>query len=175
MAQTYAYARQAGFEPAAAVIAAAVAMAESGLNTAAVGDVGLQTDYWGPSVGLMQIRTVRADTGTGRDRDIARLDDPLQNMLAAYAISNGGRNWTPWTTYTRGTYRRYLGQAQGGASDVGTVPGATMTTQPASWVGLLGVDDLGARARGIGVMLLVVAAGGVLLVLGGRRAIGGGS
>ena len=30
---------------------------------------------------------------------------------AAFAISGGGSNWQPWTTYTQGIYRRYLDQA----------------------------------------------------------------
>lgn len=33
------------------------------------------------------------------------LSDPLYNARAAYAISNGGTNWTPWSTYNSGAYR----------------------------------------------------------------------
>lgn len=33
------------------------------------------------------------------------LSDPLYNAQAAYAISNKGTNWTPWSTYNSGAYR----------------------------------------------------------------------
>lgn len=170
MAQAYAYARQAGFDPAAATVAAAVAMAESGLNPGAKGDVGLETDYWGPSVGLMQIRTVRSQTGTGGDRDISILSDPLQNMLAAYHISHGGKDWSPWTTYTSGKYRQFLGQASaGGAAAGNNTPQATQ----ANWLtDALGLDDAAATAKRWGLMAIAIVAGGALVVAGAYRALG---
>jgi len=173
MAQAYAYARKAGFDPAAAVIAAAIAMAESGLNTGAKGDVSLQTDYWGPSVGLMQIRTVKSQTGTGKDRDISLLSDPLQNMIAAYHISNGGKNWTPWTTFTRGTYRQFIGQANEGAKAGGTAANTGGDIEQVGWLGdALGVDELAGRAKQLGFVMLAIVAGGALVVLGGYRLAG---
>lgn len=167
MAQAYAYARQAGFDAAAAVIAAAIAMGESGLNTAASGDESLQTDYWGPSVGLMQIRTVKSQTGTGGDRDITRLMDPLQNMAAAFKISAQGKDWTPWTVYKTGKYREFLGQANaaiGGA-------GGGVQTNP---VGLLDnpLGDIGGQARRVGLVMLGIVAGGALVVLGAYQLAG---
>jgi hypothetical protein len=167
MAQAYALARQAGFDPASAVIAAAVGMAESGLNTGARGDVGLQTDYWGPSVGLMQIRTVKSQTGTGGDRDISRVNDPLQNMIAAYDISHKGKDFSAWTTYNNGAFRQFLGQS-GAAAGTG---GATAATG-ASWLGALTPDSLGEKVKGIALILLAVAGGGALVVLGGYKAVG---
>lgn len=174
MAQAYAYARQAGFDPASAVIAAAIAMGESGLNPAAIGDVSLQDATWGPSIGLMQIRTLKRDTGTGRVRDIETLRDPLQNMLAAFKISSGGKDWTPWTVYNTGKYRQFLSQAE--AAGGGYVPGVGgVATQP---VGV--VDDfLGglaepflAEGKKIAITLLI-AAGGVTLVLLGTAGLWG--
>lgn len=170
MAQAYAYARQAGFDPAAATVAAAVAMAESGLNTGARGDTGLETSYWGPSVGLMQIRTVKSQTGTGGDRDISILSDPLQNMIAAYHISHSGKDWSPWTTFNTGKYRQFLGQAQTGAATAGnSTPAATQ----ANWLtDTLGIDDAVAAAKKLGLMAAAVLAGGALVVIGGYRALG---
>jgi hypothetical protein len=170
MAQAYAYARQAGFDPAAATVAAAVAMAESGLNPGAQGDTGLETAYWGPSVGLMQIRTVKSQTGSGKDRDISRLSDPLQNMISAYHISNGGKDWSPWTTYNTGKYRQFLGQASSGAATAGnSTPAATQ----ANWLtDAIGIDDAAAAAKKLGLMAAAVLAGGALVVVGGYRALG---
>ena len=31
--------------------------------------------------------------------------NPLGNAKAAVVISDDGRNWTPWTTFTSGAYR----------------------------------------------------------------------
>lgn len=169
MSQTYALARQAGFDPAAAVIMAAVAAGESGLNPDAVGDVKLQNAKWGPSVGLPQIRTLKADTGTGRTRDITRLrNDPLQQMVAAYEISGHGRDFTPWSVYTSGEYRRFLGQASTAAgSGGGYVPGAHVV--PVGWQ-----QDAGGRLTALAVLGVAVVLGVGLVVVGATRATGTG-
>lgn len=173
MAQTYAYARQAGFDPAAAVIVSAIAAGESGLNPAAVNKRAEVTEKWGPPVGLLQVRTLKADTGTGRLRDITRLADPVQNMAAAYEISGHGKDFTPWEAYTNGSYRQFLGQASTAAHDGGGyIPGATV--QP---VGLLdgGLPDVGANLQRLAVLGVLVVLGGGLVVVGAARATGAGS
>ena len=87
----------------------AIAQAESARNPGAVGDVALQNGTWGPSVGLFQIRTLKAETGTGSDRDIQRLmNNPAEQVKAAMNISGGGSNYRPWSTYTNGAYRKFL-------------------------------------------------------------------
>lgn len=107
--QTYQLLRDAGFNPIAAAQMTAIARAESGLRTDAVGDVNLQTPKWGPSVGLFQVRTLRSQTGTGGERDQAALmASPAAQARAAYEISNGGRNFRPWTTWTSGSAAREL-------------------------------------------------------------------
>lgn len=115
--QIYITARAAGFTVYSAVTATAIALAESGGDPANIGDKSLTTAVYGPSVGLMQIRTVKAETGTGKSRDINRLTDPLFNMKAAYAISLSGINFTPWTAYTttdpRKSYKQHLATAMG--------------------------------------------------------------
>jgi hypothetical protein len=132
-ADIYATAQAAGLSSAQAVIATAIALGESGGDDANVGDVSLQTDYWGPSVGLWQVRTVKSETGTGSDRDIMALQgNPSRQARAMFNISNRGTNWTPWTVYTRGIYSRFMGQAQsamtGGTAITGTSPvGAVLT------------------------------------------------
>lgn len=37
---------------------------------------------------------------------------PRTCARAAYAISGGGTNWRPWSTYKNGSYRRHLGTAR---------------------------------------------------------------
>lgn len=91
-----------------AQVAVAIAMAESGLNPNAEGDVTIQTSTWGPSVGLWQVRSLKADSGTGRTRDASRLKDPAFNAKSMAEISNGGTNWSPWSVYTSGAYRSNL-------------------------------------------------------------------
>jgi LysM repeat protein len=80
---------KAGGRPAAAFIAAEIAMAESGGRQYAhspTNDFG----YWqingshGPSMATY---------------------DPMGNARAAVRISSNGHNWFPWTTYTSGAYR----------------------------------------------------------------------
>jgi LysM repeat protein len=80
---------RAGGRPAAAFMAAEIAMAESGGREFAhspTNDFG----YWqingshGPSMATY---------------------DPMGNARAAIRISSNGHNWFPWTTYTSGAYR----------------------------------------------------------------------
>jgi murein DD-endopeptidase MepM/ murein hydrolase activator NlpD len=134
----YALARSAGFDPSTAAVMVAIAGAESGWNPVAVGDAGLADDTWGPSIGLWQIRSLRAQTGTGRERDASRLTDPAFNARAAFTIYKQ-QGLRAWSTYSNGRFRNYLGQATaasvGGAVDQATsgaglsgaiVPGATI-------------------------------------------------
>jgi hypothetical protein len=92
------------------VTAAAVAMAESGGDPCAQGDPNIGTRSCTPngrstSFGLWQIHvtpTIHAAY------DPLKLLDPTYNAQAALAISKGGTDWTPWTTFTSGAYRRYM-------------------------------------------------------------------
>lgn len=123
--QTVRAAYAAGFRGEQLVTAVAIAKGESGWRADAEGDVGLANDKWGPSIGLWQIRSLRADTGTGRDRDAAALRDPTFNARAAWSISSGGSNWRPWTVYTSGAYRAHIGAARAAiaAAGVSSPPG----------------------------------------------------
>jgi Lysozyme like domain len=77
--------------------AVAIATAESGREPRKLGDQSLQTDVWGPSVGLWQIRSLKADKGTGRTRDADKLVDPASNSKAMVEISKKGADWSPWS------------------------------------------------------------------------------
>jgi hypothetical protein len=108
--------RRVGFTAANARIASAIAMCEAPAmvngvphsNFGAIGDQTLATDVWGYSYGGFQIRSLRADKGTGRTRDELRLVDPIFNAAAARTIKLAAGGFSPWSTYTSGMYRAYL-------------------------------------------------------------------
>jgi hypothetical protein len=82
---------QAGGSPAAARVAASVAMAESGgRQYASLSNTNGTTDrgYW-------QINSVHGSLSTY---------GAYANARSAVLISNGGRDWTPWVTYDTGAY-----------------------------------------------------------------------
>lgn len=121
-----------GFNPAQATVMTAIALAESSGNDTALGDVGLENTTWGPSYGLFQVRTLKSDTGKGTDRDVSWLSQSDANQAkAAFDISHGGADFSPWTTYTSGAYQKYLGQAQAAA-------GSTVTTAGSGPVPMIG-------------------------------------
>jgi Lysozyme like domain len=100
-------ARRAGFPEDQIATAVAVAMAESGGNPDAVGDLSITP---GGSIGLWQIN-LQAHPDLAAKFD---LKDPLQNAMAAYQVwQNSGGRWSPWTTYNTGAYQQYLGAGQG--------------------------------------------------------------
>lgn len=77
-------------------LAVAIALAESGGVTNAV--LRNEREY---SVGLWQINTnVHPYTPEA-------MADPTQNALAAFAISKGGTDWRPWSTYKNGAYKKF--------------------------------------------------------------------
>lgn len=171
-AQVYGYARGGGFNQAEAVIATAIAQAESGNRTDAVGDTTLQNATWGPSYGLWQVRSLKAESGKGTSRDGTRLTDPAFNARAAYAIYKGRGGWNNWSTYKDGAYAKNLTGAQavtGTPATVGvTLPvsantatstGLTVTpaslfgnstaADPVSWAGSITSGLAGGLADGL--------------------------
>ncbi|MEJ3746711.1 NlpC/P60 family protein [Actinomycetes bacterium KLBMP 9797] len=143
--QIYGFARRAGFSPDEAATMTAVALAESGGNSQAHNPV--RED----SRGLWQIN-VRAHP------DLARrfnLYDPLQNAQAAFEVSGGGRDASPWTVIHGGTAARYLrfkDDAQRAAIAFGDGPGRGV------WTGTSGYGDpMSAGADGPGAESPVAA------------------
>jgi len=83
------------------VTALAISKGESGWDPAAIGDTTITDATWGPSVGLWQSRTLKAERGTGSPRDIDALTGNPQAQAASMAsISGGLTNWQPWSVYT---------------------------------------------------------------------------
>jgi LysM repeat protein len=77
----------AGGNPGEAVMAASIAMAESGGNQYALSPTD---DY-----GYWQINASNGPLATF---------NPYGNARAAITLSDNGTNWSPWTTYTSGAY-----------------------------------------------------------------------
>lgn len=104
--------RSVGFQGEGLRIAYAVAMAESSGNARAHNSDTSTDDN---SYGLFQINML-GDMGPERRRQYGlssneSLFDPYVNAKVAYKMSNGGKNWQPWSTYKRGDYKKYLGGA----------------------------------------------------------------
>lgn len=104
LSQLQALASQAGLSGNAVKIAAAIAMAESGGNTQAYNpETAAGTPVGHGSRGLWQIY------GYAHPQyDSSAMFDPVQNSRAMFAISSGGTNWNPWSTYKNGQYKAYL-------------------------------------------------------------------
>lgn len=101
-----AYAAAAGFQGNSLITATAIAMAESSGRTDVINASG--------AVGLWQILMSAHPQWTQ-----AQLMDPYTNAKAAFQISNGGSNWSPWVTYTNGAYKQFYLQAQSTPVDQG--------------------------------------------------------
>ena len=128
-----------GFHGKALKTAYAIALAESGGRSNAMGDIKLQDKKWGPSVGLFQIRSLKHWKDFNDPyRDASRLKDPSYNIEAAWTKSKHGTNFKPWTTYTGGAFVKHLSEADvmakaagvGGGHDtmnLGTAGAGTVT------------------------------------------------
>lgn len=138
-AQIAKLARQAGFTGNALVTAVAVGMAESRGKVKAIGDTRLQNTTWGPSVGIWQVRSLNKDRGRGSERDQLANMNPVNNARSAYKISGGGKNFKPWSVYTKGLYRDYLDEAQAAVSQMAT--GGAMALGASLGAGIGGHDD----------------------------------
>lgn len=135
VAQLYALAVSTGF--ADPVTAAAIAMAESGGNPDAVGDLVITPPLG--SIGLWQI-----NAAAHPQYDPTSLHDPNTNAAAALTISSGGTNFNPWSTYTTSnpalSYQRFLPAVQ--AASGSWLPG--VTTSPLAQVAVILAAGAGA-------------------------------
>ena len=121
---------QAGFSGDALVTMIATALGESGLDPDVGGDSSLANGTWGNSIGISQIRSLRDQTGTGGWRDATRLTDPAFNARAAWSISNGGTNFSPWTVYNTGQYTKNMDRAKAAVAALAAAGGAGPAGSP---------------------------------------------
>jgi len=110
-----------GFRGKALQTAFAVALAESGGRTKALGDTGITNKTYGPSMGVFQIRSLKDPKKYpgGQWRDAKRLFDPSFNVKAAWNISNEGQNWKAWSAYKNGSFSQFLDDAEAAAKSAG--------------------------------------------------------
>ena len=133
----------AGFSGEALVVAVAIAKGESGFRTDAVGDTGITDETWGPSIGLYQVRSLHAERGTGGERDELANLDPGHNAASAFSISNGGRNFRPWSVFTAGIFQRHLEAVRPACMAVDATVPAVAVPLAAQHSGLLRQGDEG--------------------------------
>ena len=127
-AQIHALAIKAGFNSTTAITATAIALAESGGRPDAIGDINVPTPG-SKSVGLFQINwTPQMNKVAWRDPK-ANLD-PLTNTQSAYTISNHGTNFSPWTTYKTGAYRRFLATVEAAIAAPKVKPSGPVSPAP---------------------------------------------
>ena len=108
-----------GGSPQGASIAAAIALAESNGNSAALNNNPSTGDY---SVGLWQVNyfgSLFTPRTAAYGSPAALLIDPNAQAKAAISISGNGTNWTPWSTYNSGAYKNFLNAATGGVASSG--------------------------------------------------------
>jgi cell wall-associated NlpC family hydrolase len=146
--EIYRFARMAGFTPDQAVTMTAVALAESGGNTAAHNPVGED------SRGLWQINAASHPEMRG-----INLYDPLATARAAYQVSGHGKDISPWTT-THGIgdapYLSHRTEALAAARAVGDSPSGEWTGtegygHPLAAAGHPGSDPTGGLGSGGGL------------------------
>lgn len=123
------YVTGAGFRGQSAQIMDAIDMAESGGNARAH---NYNPSTGDDSYGLAQINLFGSLRSRLRQFGLSSpsaLYDPATNMRVAYALSNGGRDFSPWSTYNSGAYLQFMGgdgtlsNASGGIGQVTKVKG----------------------------------------------------
>ena len=110
IADALATAEQAGFSLQAAQTFVAIEQAESGLD---IGAISCPNKDGSIDRGIAQINSGHNFNG---------YFDPLQSAQFAYALSNGGTNFTPWSTYNNGAYLAFLPQSVTGAENTMATP-----------------------------------------------------
>ncbi len=115
-------ATKAGFTGQQLVTAVSISGAESDFNPTKQGDVNIRGvsqalcgGLWENSVGLWQIRSLQYPNQCGFPdnlRDGVKLLDPYFNRTAAYAISQNGTDFSPWSTYQQGDYLRFVSEVE---------------------------------------------------------------
>lgn len=159
-----------GFTGADVDIAAAVALAESGGNPSEHNSTPPDDSY-----GLWQINMLgsmgperRKRFGISNNTELFR---PATNAKAAKMIHEQS-GWKAWTTYTRGTYKKYMPDGQSVASgSTGTAStGAAVATEETddSWSGKIqsGLNAVGANILKTGSNIGGIVLAIVFLVLG---------
>lgn len=169
---------KAGFTGAGLATAEGVATAESGGNARAHNPNAATGDN---SYGLFQINMLgamgparRAQYGLASNE---ALFDPLTNAKVAFSMSRGGTSWGPWTTFTSGKYRQFMGIDKGITNTPtgpgsGAASGGAATATPAGLEIPGSVADIGKSLKTLVIGGVAIYAGAALVLLGLNKAAG---
>lgn len=181
--QIYNVARAAGFKPARAVVATMIALAESSGGDPTAHCLNCFPGIKEDSRGLWQI-----NVDAHPQYAAWNLYDPATNARAAFAVSSGGKNFTPWSTYTSGSYLSHAGdvykglgistggqapdQAPGGLPAAGSSSSGAGVQQagfnlfnPFSWFGSIG-SGIGKDVARVTLTTVFTVSGLGLVVIG---------
>lgn len=158
-----------GFHGQGLRIAMGIAWAESGADPNAEGHNSNGTQ----DTGLMQVNDVHAgEAGSPKALPAFHtwLKNADNNAVISYAISSGGTNFGPWTTYKSGAYRKYVGKDKQLtlSGDKGTVGGVAADAADAATSGLDSIAHLLSALGNPSTYLRLGkgALGGVFIALG---------
>ncbi len=152
---------QAGGDPGKAGLAAAIAQAESSGNQGATNhNTNGSTDY-----GYWQINSVHTQYDQG-----LLTSDGLYNAKAAVQISNNGKDFTPWTTFNDGAYKKYVPDALQAQVSTGKGGGILSSSGIVQTI-LAGPTKATQNAYAGEKAAVSTAAGGISSLLGGLSGI----
>lgn len=136
-AQVIGYAKAAGFKGSNAVIADAIAHAESGMRTDAR---NTSNSNGTQDLGLMQINTSHAQLLASGD-----WRNPTDNMRMAYSVYQS-QGWHAWSTYNVGAHLPFMAQAlaaSGAPASTTVDAGLPLPGIPGLSIPTPGIPDLG--------------------------------
>ena len=101
------------------VALASVAECESGRRPEAVGDTTITTKTYGPSYGVMQVRSLNAAKGTGAPRDAEALRGSVEHQMWAAVEVWRSQGMRAWTCALKGWHKPALEPARAAAAEMG--------------------------------------------------------
>lgn len=170
--QLYELARAQGFAVQDAITVAAIALAESGGNPNAVSRPNSDPMH-SLDRGLLQINSYWHS-----EVPDSCAYDPVCAMQAAFRISQGGKNFSPWSTFTSQKYRQYTSVVQQAINFTPTAaggegvpaPGGEQAGSTPTWTqGIVAeIEQVGGMIAAV-ILALALFAGGIVLLVGPQR------
>lgn len=156
IAQLVQAASGAGFSGSALITAVAVSLAEDTSRTLTAENINSDGSI---DRGPWQINNVAHPNVTN-----SCAFDLTCAAQAAYTISSGGTDWSPWTTYTGGEYKQYLSQAQQAASSSSAASASSSSSGSA-----ISLPDIGGAISNFqsGLFSIGIVGMGLILTLTG--------
>ena len=162
-----------GFDAPSTIVGTAIVLAESG------GDDGARNPQSGegPSgyhfmgwwqIGSMHLGQTYTPPG-GSSRQLTEADCYNPGIATGYAwwLSHGGADWQPWQTYTQGTYKSRLPDAQKGAANEGNADNLSPSPTDLLTSAINAVFGPLAQRLAAGLVNGGLVVGGTLMMVGG--------